>query len=93
MAKRSVGIVSYVQEGRRINGNTTRITTDEVAPGIGVDLVEKVSFAYVNGVCKMDVEGHKYAFRTKKVRLVDDLRAVLRLSDSKLEQYRTEERK
>ena len=68
-----------------ISGNTTRITMDEVALGIGVDLVERVSFTYVNGVCKMDIEGHKYAFRTKKVGLVDDLRAVLRLNDSRLE--------
>ena len=73
---------------RHTSGKTTRITTDFIARGIGVDLVENVKFEYINGVCKFDVEGRKYSFRTKKARLADDLRCMLNQSDAALEKYR-----
>ena len=94
MTRISTGLISYVEDRpRHISGKTTRVLTDYVAPGIGVDLVERVTFTYINGVCKVDVEGRKYAFRTKKARLCDDLRVVLERKDDKLEAYRVEEKK
>lgn len=94
MTRISTGLISYVKDKpRHISGKTTRVLTDYVAPGIGVDLVERVTFTYTNGVCKVNVEGRKYAFRTKEARLCDDLRVVLEYQDDKLEAYRVEDKK
>lgn len=94
MIRRHVGSIIYIEDRpRHISGSTTRIESDYTVPDMGVDFVERVQFTYINGVCKMDVEGRKYAFRTKKARLLDDLRVVLGSNDAMLEKYRMEERK